>query len=133
MILKYNEYLEKEKSLSFEQMNSIHDQMLDEISGDTNALGIYEELIEKANKYAAIRAEWSLWDKTKKMERDDSRRICHDSLIVKFNMLARYLRIQGKESSWRDELGYEEGDRYNRKRIGDFACYMVFINSINSR
>ena len=132
MILKYNEYLEKEKSLSFEQMNSIHDQMLDEISGDTNALGIYEELIEKANKYAAIRAEWSLWDKTKKMERDDSRRICHDSLIVKFNMLARYLRIQGKESSWRDELGYEEGDRYNRKRIGDFACYMVFINSINS-
>ena len=68
-----------------------------------------------------------------RMERDSSRSSCHNSLIVKFNMLAKYLRIQGKEACWRDELGYEEEDKYYRKTIGDFACYLVFINSISAR
>lgn len=31
------------------------------------------------------------------------------------------------------QLGYEEDDKYYRKRMGDFGCYTVFINSISSR
>lgn len=42
-------------------------------------------------------------------------------------------KMQGCEAKWRDELGYEEDDRYNRKAIGDFACYLVFVNSIHAR
>ena len=68
-----------------------------------------------------------------KMEIDERRTSCHDSLIVKFNMLARYLKMQGKPAAWRDTLGHLEDDPANRKRIGDFACYLVFINSINAR
>jgi hypothetical protein len=30
-------------------------------------------------------------------------------------------------------LGYEEDDKYNRKTIGDFACYISFIYAINAR
>lgn len=47
-------------------------------------------------------------------------------------MLARYLKQQGKTAAWRDELGYEEDDPYNRKAIGDFACYLAFVNGINA-
>ena len=32
----------------------------------------------------------------------------------------------------RVELVYMD-DPYNRKVIGDFACYLVFINSVNAR
>lgn len=133
MINRYEDYLSREKSISLEQMQAIHHQMLEEVQGDNEALEIYEELVEKATKYAAIRAEWYLWDKATRMERDEGRSSCHNSLIVKFNMLAKYLRLQGKKAYWRDELGYEEDDKYYRKTIGDFACYLVFVNSIHAR
>ena len=129
----YTEYLETPKYLSIEQMENIHKQILAEIANDADANEIYEELVEKATKYAAFRAEWFIWSRETRMERDDSRTSCHNSLITSFNMLARYLRMNGKEALWRDELGYEEDDKYNRKAIGDFACYIVFINSINAR
>ncbi len=74
-----------------------------------------------------------LWSTEKKLEEDPNRTSCHNSLIIKFNQLARYLKMQGNSASWRDELGYEEDDPYNRKRIGDFACYIVFLNSIHAR
>ena len=50
-----------------------------------------------------------------------------------FNMLARYLRMQGKKAEWRDKLGNDEENRYYRKTIGDFGCYIVFVNSICAR
>ena len=129
----YEEYLETPKSITMETMQLLHKQMLEEIAEDEDAEELYEELIESATRYADFRANWLLWDRAKKMERDASRTSCHNSLIIKFNMLARYLRMQGKNAAWRDVLGYEEDDRYHRKTVGDFACYLVFINSINAR
>ena len=73
------------------------------------------------------------FSREEKMETDSLRTSHHDSLIIHFNMLARYLRMQGKEAAWRDQLGYEEDDRYNRKKIGDFGCYIVFVNSLGVR
>lgn len=134
MILSsYEKYLQAPKSITLEKMRAIHEQILGEIMDDTDAKEIYEELIIVATKYASFRAEWFLWDRTTRMERDDSRTSCHNSLIIKFDMLARYLKMQGKDAIWRDELGDEVDNRYNRKAIGDFACYLVFVNSINAR
>lgn len=129
----YAEYLEQPKHLTIEQMENIHHQILDEIADDEDAQEVYDEFVEKATKYAAIRAEWLLWSREVKMERDAYRTSCHNSIILELNMLARWLKQNGKPAAWRDELGYEEDDRYNRKAIGDFACYVVFINSINAR
>lgn len=133
MITTYEEYLEKPKSLTIEQMQEIHTQILSDIENDSNAKELYEELIQQATKYADFRSKWLTWDRVTRIERDDSRTSCHNSLIVKFDMLARYLKSQGEEVIWRDILGYEKDDRYNRKTIGDFACYLVFINSLNAR
>lgn len=133
MITTYEEYLGKNKSLTVEQMEQLHKEILAEIDGDSDAVELYDELIETATRYAAMRAEWLLMSKEKKMEVDSSRTSCHNSTIIKFNMLSRYLRMQGKPAVWRDTLGYEEEDKYYRKTVGDFACYLVFINSINAR
>ena len=114
-------------------MQQLHTEILAEIADDEDAKVIYDERIVQATRYAAFRAECLIWDRETRMERDDSRTSCHNSLIVKFNMLARYLKMQGKSASWRDALGYEEDDKYNRKTVGDFACYLVFVNSINAR
>ena len=114
-------------------MENIHMKILKEIGNDEQANEIYRELVEKATKYAGFRAQWFLWSREKKMERDEYRTSAHNSLIISFNMLARYLKMVGKDASWRDELGYEEDDKYYRKTIGDFGCYLVFVNSILAR
>ena len=131
--LSYDEYLKTKRSLSFEEMQELHREITEEIGSDADAMELFEELIQTATRYARYRAEWFLMDSTQKMDTDSSRTACHDSVIIHVNMLARYLKMQGKETKWRDALGYEEEDRYNRKRIGDFACYLVFINSLHAR
>lgn len=133
MISTYENYLPMKKSLSLEDMVQLHNEMILEIGSDSDALELYDELVETATRYAAFRAKWPLLSKEEKMDTDSSRSSCHNSLIVKFNQLARYLKMQGKMAEWRDVLGYEEDDKYYRKRIGDFGCYIVFINSISSR
>lgn len=129
----FSYYLQQPRSLSLEKMQALHEELIAEVGVDTEASELYDELIEKATKYAEYRATWQLLSREEKMDIDSSRTSCHNSLITHFNMLARFLQSQGKKASWRDELGYEEADPYNRKAIGDFACYIVFINSICSR
>ena len=133
MLTNYTEYLESPKSLPMEAMQSIHAQMISEIGKDVEATELYNELIKKAVQYSSYRANWFVWDREKRREEDSGRSSCHNALIVRFNMLARYLKMQGKTAIWRDELGYEEENAYYRKRIGDFACYLVFVNSLNAR
>lgn len=129
----YEEYVSLPRSLTFEEMSRLHQEILAEAGNDKDALELYEELIATANQYSVFRSNWCIWSIEEKINRDASRTACHNSLIVKFNQLARYFQMQGKAAAWRDALGYEEDDRYNRKRIGDFACYLVFVNSIHAR
>lgn len=133
MITTYEEYTKLPKALPFEQMQAIHKQIVLEVGNDPDALELYDDFIKVATRYAAIRANWLLLSREEKLDQDSGRTSCHDSVITHLNMLARYLNQQGKTAAWRDELGYEEDGSYNRKAIGDFACYLVFVNSINAR
>lgn len=126
-------YMKEPYALTIEQMQSIHRELVAEIEKDSDAIELYEELIAVATRYAAIRAGWQQLSREEKMDRDSSRTFCHNSVITHFNMLARYLKMQGKSAKWRDKLGYEEDDKYFRKTIGDFGCYLVFINSLCAR
>lgn len=129
----YKEYLKQKKALPIEKMQAIHEEMLEQIGSDEEAIEYYQELLTVATRYASIRAEWLFLSREEKMEKDPGRTLCHDSVITHLNMLERYLKSKGKTAGWRDELGYEKDDPYNRKAIGDFACYLVFINSVSAR
>ena len=133
MVCTYEEYLKQPKAFTFEKMQMIHAEMLAEIGADVDAMELYDELMKVATRYAAIRANWLLFSREEKNEQDFGRTSCHNSVITHFDMLARYLKQQGKAAAWRNELGYEEDDSYNRKAIGDFACYLVFVNGVNAR
>ena len=113
-------------------MQELHQEMVEEIGKDTDAIELYDELVAVAARYAAIRAGWQQLSREKNGT-GFFQDICHNSLITHFNMLARYLRMQGRSVEWRDKLGYEEDDRYFRKTIGDFGCYIVFVNSLCAR
>ena len=129
----FDDYLNEPCALHFDQMKRFHQEMIDEIGMDPKAVELYDDLVSEAGKYAAIRASWQQMSREEKMEKDSLRTSIHDSVIIHFNMLARYLRMQGKKAEWRDRLGYEEDNEFYRKAIGDFGCYIVFVNSICSR
>lgn len=133
MMYSYDNYLNEPYALDFDQMKSLHSELIDEIGNDPNALELYDDLIDVATKYAAIRSRWLRMPREEKMDTDSLRTSHHNSVIIHFNMLARYLRMQGKKAEWRDKLGNDEENRYYRKTIGDFGCYIVFVNSICAR
>ena len=129
----YAEYLSTDLSLSIEEMNELHIQMRTEIGADEVALELYKDLLEQAVKYSEFRAKWFLWSKEEKIEQDAYRTSCHNALIDKFNILARYLKNHDYSVEWRESLGDVEKSPYVRKRIGDFACYLVFVEAVNAR
>lgn len=133
MIESYREYISLPKAMSIEKMQELHEEMIAEIGSDSDAAQLYDELLVTAGRYASIRSGWRHLSTREKMDQDSRRTSCHNSVITHFNMLARYLKQQNKPALWRDELGYEEDDPYNRKAIGDFACYLAFIAGINAR
>lgn len=133
MINSYKEYLKQKKALPIEKMQTIHEELIEQIGMDEVAIELYEELLEVANRYASIRADWFFMSREEKMDKDPGRTSCHDSVITHLSMLERYFEKQGKSTKWREELGNVAEDPYNRKAIGDFACYLVFINSVNAR
>lgn len=133
MILTYEDYLPAPGSLTLEEMQSLHREIKEDAGHDEDALGLYKDLLSAAADYSQPRSRWLLWSRDKKLAEDSGRTSRHDRVIDCFNILARYLKKQGKAAAWRDVLGDEKEDPGCRKRIGDFACYLVFIESLNAR
>lgn len=133
MIDSLMDYYKEKAYLSIEEMGKIHQEMKEEIGDDPDALELYEELIVSASTYSEIRTKWNFLPYDEQAKRDAGRTSAHDVLIVKFNQLARFLKQNGHAALWRNELENESHSIYGRKRIGDMGCYLVFIQSINSR
>ena len=129
----FSEYLPTGLSLTFEEMNEIHTKMVKGIGSDPDAIELYNELLAQAHKYFNYRVNWVLWTREEKLNNDNYRTGCHNALIGNFNILARYMKSLGHPTDWRDALGDENVNPSTRKRIGDFACYLVFVNALNER
>ena len=121
------------EKLTLEEMSSIYNTIIKDIGSDIDAKEIYNELLSAAIRYTDFRAGWSMMTNEEKLEKDSDRTSAHDSLIIKFNMLSRYLSSTGHDIEWREILGYIENDPLNRKRIGDMANFLVFAEAIKNR
>lgn len=127
----YDIYLKHEAGnvLPVEEAIEIYNSLAKSVSLCTNEYKeeILNELIEKAIKYSVVRAKWENWDRETKIKEDEGRTLKHNSVIDVFNILARLLKSEDIDISWRDRLGDD------RKRIGDFACFLTYMVGINNR
>ena len=127
MVYTYQDYKGRVNEITIEECMELHQMIKSEIRDDEEAEEIYADLLEKALDYIPYRVRWTYKDREWRNRYDESRTMCHDSMITHFNMLARYLRQQGRSAEWRDKLGDD------RRRIGDFAGYLVYVQSIGGR
>ena len=112
--------------LQYQEALEIYTAMTENLNrNDEDIVDLYNRLIEKAVRYAHIRAEWNTLNREEKLERDSSRTAAHDSFISSINIIAR---SEGKIGlQWRERLTDD------RKRIGDFACYLALFRAIDAR
>lgn len=122
----YDKYLKAPDPISFEEAMKIYEEIMKEAPDDNDAFDkAWENAIEKMTAYADLRAHWKI---TPKPKRDnDQRTIKHDSVIASLNQLAECMKEQNLNAEWREELGYQ------RKRIGDFACYVSLMYGLSAR
>ncbi|RHW36010.1 hypothetical protein D1B31_18145 [Neobacillus notoginsengisoli] len=130
-MLTYTNYLEVKDRLTFQEAAALHLRVVQYVKQKDDVFqDLLEDVVKSANSYASTRANWSVQTTEERRDVDSSRTIQHNDFMATLKILARYMKNQGWDSDWIDELGIVEKDR---KRFGDFACYIVCINSLNAR
>lgn len=126
--LVYEAFLKMPGALSFEEANRIYNMIVEcAPENDREFDARFQALVERAEKYAAYRAGWLGMSRQEKMEIDEERSRNHDLFIKAKNQLSTYMYEQKLGNDWDDLLGEE------RKRIGDFACFLVYVRSVLAR
>ena len=131
MINTYEAYLKHPAGniLTVEEALRIYEEMAKSIEQCRleDKMDFWNDCLKKAAKYTKIRNDWEIMSREEKMDTDSSRTSAHDSVITAVNILSRIAEQEGVDNSWRKELGD------NRKRVGDFACFIAYITGISNR
>ena len=88
---------------------------------------LVRSMLKHAVRYSNIRAVWWLADEEKRKEMDPERTLAHNAFISSCNALARNMKIEMEDVTWRVKMGED------RKDIGDFAVFLVTVMGIKAR
>ena len=125
--INYSTFLSAKDALTFEECQKIHQTILNNIGNDEEILKVWSEFLQASISYAHIRSQWLLWEREERQQKDEGRTAKHERVIYCLKLPSRYLGQEGVDVSWFDSI------EDNRKQIGDFACYIAYIYSINAR
>lgn len=122
----YDKYLKATDPISFEEAMKIYGEIVEEAPDGNQAFDeAWDNAIEKMTAYADLRAHWKITPKPQR--NNDQRTVKHDNVIASLDQLAECMKEQNLNADWREELGNQ------RKRIGDFACYVSLIYGLSAR
>jgi len=137
--INFKSYSNKQDSLSLEDMQNIHEQILFNAKENNDFNEIWTEIILDSINYFNIRSNWNLLSKVEQQDKNFSRTTIHNSIIDNFIVLERiFKRNSWNSESWTKKLFLTNNRTKNelnkhRKRIGDFSNYLAFIYAINAR
>jgi hypothetical protein len=83
-------------------------------------------LYSAAINYAKIRMDY-YDDIFERPALEKQRTLSHDVFIDTCNILSRNMLKNEEDASWRKDLGFD------RKEIGDFACFIALLKSLEVR
>ncbi|MBR6148728.1 MAG: hypothetical protein IKQ44_10310 [Lachnospiraceae bacterium] len=127
----YEEYLDHKAGhiLAIEDAQSIYKRMTDAIAKCEHEAKkeLWDDFVQRCFKYTLVRCKWEFMDYQERIDADPGRTRMHDTVIDSIEILARLAKKEGMDTTWRDDLGNE------RKRLGDFACFVTYITGISNR
>lgn len=136
----YTKYLESIEHLTLEEMNEIYSDILTKsVQQNEDFQFFWHELIDNAISYTTVRSNWSIHEP----KITDRRSEKHNAVINSFIALERVFNLNHWDSSfWTEKLFLNkeqpkqrllEDVTIHRKRIGDFANYIVFMQALETR
>lgn len=124
-------YLSNTDSMSFQEAIEIYNGLSKEIDlKDSILVELYADFIQSTIKYVEIRNRWIYLSKEEKGTIDSTRTSLHNSYMITLRTLYRYMNNNDKDVAWYEQLVSSDE---SRKRLGDFAGYLLCINSIVAR
>lgn len=131
-MFSYEKYLENKDSLSFDEALVIYNKiMIASEKDDKVFIELWNDVISYASDYVKIRNQWNQLSKENKISKDSIRTSRHNAFISTLTPLERYMKLQGWDSTWMQDLGSAEPR--NRQRLGDFAGYLLCIGTLRGR
>ncbi len=132
--ISYQDYLDKfADHMDISEANDIYEKLYDQLDfQDEDIAEFYETLVERAGAYAGMRLRWSVMETGERLAEDDERTRLHNAYLNALSMMRTVLDKKGKSVEWYSMLG-EDIEKRNRKRAGDFACYLVLFRSLGER
>lgn len=138
----YADYLEATPNdrLTFEACGKLLDQLVTQMDlTDELYVETWQDFMHEAIAYTRIRADFAFMPITESSLQADKRTAAHNSVISTLSALARLMARDGRAITWATQLGIDVTDenvakaKLNRRRIGDFANYLTYINALSSR
>ena len=98
----------------------------------TNELPLAEEIRRAAFDYAVARGRWQLADQEGRAGMEQARSLAHDRFIDACNALSRACGRHDLAQNWRRRWGDGRSGE-ERRRIGDFACFIAWKLMVEAR
>lgn len=128
----YQDFTKHKSGLTFAAADQIYSELvgLVEIAGREVASD-WKSFLDACVTYAARRGRWLLLSAKQKGAIDDQRTSEHDNVILTLTIVRRQLARLDLPTDWFDKLALDPVQE--RKRLGDFACYVAYVYGVNAR
>jgi hypothetical protein len=127
-IYTYSDFLKDKTALTFKEAGEIYDNLVSSLNTkDPDFLENWIMLIELAAEYTELRVRSETIPLPKREQNDISRRSTHESFRKQLKVIKYFSENDEKNTNWYDQITED------RQRQGDFANYLAYIYSLNTR
>lgn len=124
----YDDFKNEKGIVSFSEAEQIYSSLLNSSNQlDKEFQEEWTTFVLLCVEYTSIRGKWLTLSREEKLANDEARAVTHNKVIYQLKILKGLASEQGNNVAWFDKFNDD------RKRIGDFACYVAYIYALNAR
>lgn len=127
-IFSYNDFKNEKGIISFSEAGQLYSSLLNSSNQlDKEFQEEWTTFVLLCVEYASARGKWLTLSREEKLANDEARTVAHNKVIYQLKLLKGLANEQGNQVPWFDKFNDD------RKRIGDFACYVAYVYALNAR
>lgn len=124
----YDDFKNEKGIVSFSEAEQIYSSLLNSSNQlDKEFQEEWTTFVLLCVEYASARGKWLTLSREEKLANDESRTVTHNKVIYQLKILKGLASEQGNDVAWFEQFNDD------RKRIGDFACYVAYNYALNAR
>lgn len=124
----YDDFKNEKGIVSFSEAEQIYSSLLNSSNQlDKEFQEEWTTFVLLCVEYASACGKWLTLSREEKLANDESRTVTHNKVIYQLKILKGLASEQGNDVAWFEQFNDD------RKRIGDFACYVAYIYALNAR